>query len=527
MLLCEIAQLLESRLDALKTKYLPQLVQALKWLKVRNLPPGIPDGVLHSGVDDGEASPLHFVGDTAQEQTASAIFDMIAQADPDPQKKYTQWLLTLTLKGQMPLEDLYKATEYLTTFMRLKAAIPVEQRNIMAYKSLQDLFDVVKLAMDDPSLLPVSKGAGKRDIKAEMMKQARVVMDTPEYLIVVPLTQEASCYFGVNTQWCTASTTSSNYFDSYNKDGPIYIILEKKTNTRWQFHFSSAQFMDENDRSIDVTDFANSHPQVAMVLAEEIVKENPDQFSKLGEDKFIVKKWTDVDDCIDDIGTTDGKSFYKFYIKDDNWVYSADFFPNYDDDNARDLMASLEPELLTKLGQWFYDIQKNHIDITEIVENYDPSSIDDIIDLDNEVEDEDFRHVVQSAIASGLEAGAQNAAYKVFETAMERSDYLMFKTEKTPDLPAMARPGRYQHLASDTEQWTGEFQFDTEIAFVITKEQLAHSLDGFLDSDISNIAESLNAQIDMQEPRYGFDEWDQGVSKERFADDISELIEKG
>src|SRR5580698_3124137 len=100
MLLCEIAQLLESRLDALKTKFLPQLVQALKWLKVRNLPPGVPDGVLHGGVQDGEATELHFVGNTAQEQTASAIFDMIAQADPDPQKKYTQWLLTLTIKGQ-------------------------------------------------------------------------------------------------------------------------------------------------------------------------------------------------------------------------------------------------------------------------------------------------------------------------------------------------------------------------------------------------------------------------------------------
>ena len=43
-----------------------------------------------------------------------------------------------------------------------------------------------------------------------------------------PLDQEAACYLGQGTQWCTAATRSENYFDQYNDVGGLIIINLKE-----------------------------------------------------------------------------------------------------------------------------------------------------------------------------------------------------------------------------------------------------------------------------------------------------------
>jgi len=42
------------------------------------------------------------------------------------------------------------------------------------------------------------------------------------------LDQEAACYLGQGTQWCTAATYSDNYFDHYNEVGGLIIINLKE-----------------------------------------------------------------------------------------------------------------------------------------------------------------------------------------------------------------------------------------------------------------------------------------------------------
>ena len=38
----------------------------------------------------------------------------------------------------------------------------------------------------------------------------------------------AACYLGQGTQWCTAATRSTNYFDEYDAKGPLLIFHMKK-----------------------------------------------------------------------------------------------------------------------------------------------------------------------------------------------------------------------------------------------------------------------------------------------------------
>ena len=52
--------------------------------------------------------------------------------------------------------------------------------------------------------------------------------------------QEASCYIGQGTRWCTAASKSTNYFSEYNANGPLLVINFKKptlvatTQKAWQ-----------------------------------------------------------------------------------------------------------------------------------------------------------------------------------------------------------------------------------------------------------------------------------------------------
>ena len=172
-------------------------------------------------------------------------FNSIVAADPTstPQKKgkYTEWLLNLYKNGKLKNEDLYKATDYLEAFHKFKNKI--KERDIRKYNSLAELYKTVKQFIDDPEQA-TSKSDEKRKIKD---RGAEKVYEDNTWLVIVPHTKEAAIYYGKGTQWCTAATSSHNYFGSYNKHGNLYININKQNGQKYQFHFESKQFMDEHD----------------------------------------------------------------------------------------------------------------------------------------------------------------------------------------------------------------------------------------------------------------------------------------
>lgn len=178
-------------------------------------------------------------------------FNKIIDSDPttnlekNQMGKYSKWLLNLFKKNQLKLEDLYKVEEYLQTFDKYKNKIEI--KDINKFKTLPQLYDVVKDYIDS------DEATSKKDEIRRIKKDAEKVYEDDEWLVVVPKTEEAACYYGKNTQWCTAAD-NNNYFDYYNRDGKIYININKNTNKKFQFHFESNQFMDENDSPITTAD---------------------------------------------------------------------------------------------------------------------------------------------------------------------------------------------------------------------------------------------------------------------------------
>ena len=83
--------------------------------------------------------------------------------------------------------------------------------------------------------------------------QYKVLHNGEKWYILQPLTETAACQIGVNTEWCTTwgkeslnpnYRERSNYFEGYNKQSPLYIIIDKTNlENKYQFHFNSKQYM--------------------------------------------------------------------------------------------------------------------------------------------------------------------------------------------------------------------------------------------------------------------------------------------
>jgi hypothetical protein len=71
-------------------------------------------------------------------------------------------------------------------------------------------------------------------------------------------------------------------FGSYNNQGPLYIVLIKPENARYQFHWESNQFMDEKDQDINPNQLADKYPvlwKIFQPIAEKnkslVLNQNP------------------------------------------------------------------------------------------------------------------------------------------------------------------------------------------------------------------------------------------------------------
>lgn len=180
------------------------------------------------------------------------ILEMLEGADPTANKEYVQWLAKVYANEGVKLEDLTsKTTEWLQKYdlykkKRFFAGADAKLANIMNL-SWRDLWDVsIRADFQDK--------IAQADEKAMPKGDAEQVYENDKVRIIIPKDREAACYYGQGTQWCTAATQSQNYFDQYNRSGPMYILLPKSPKypgEKYQLHFPSGQFMDEQDNSVD------------------------------------------------------------------------------------------------------------------------------------------------------------------------------------------------------------------------------------------------------------------------------------
>jgi hypothetical protein len=204
----------------------------------------------------GKQLETRIKNDHSAPKDLNQIIQKFINADPTPNKKYVQWMIrTYLSSGIRYLEDLSRTNAALILFDKNKIRLTVEQRDINKIKSLSDLESLVEPFED------VKSGKEeKRELSANIKSQTKVIYNGSQGKILVPLTKEASMFWGQGTKWCTAAN-KDNMFDNYNKDGHLYIIL-MNNGEKYQFHLSSAQLMDVKDDEVDFEEFNKKYPWV-------------------------------------------------------------------------------------------------------------------------------------------------------------------------------------------------------------------------------------------------------------------------
>ena len=160
--------------------------------------------------------------DQKKDKIVSEIIEVLEGFDPTKNKQYTQqiikWFLSDNLFAFPSIEDgMSTLRESLYYFQKLKARLPVmhtvNYRDIAQYTSAKNFMASVQHFRDE---------YGKKEElpKGDFQK----IYERDGVVARWPKNQEAACYLGQGTQWCTAATQSSNMFDHYNDRGALIVI---------------------------------------------------------------------------------------------------------------------------------------------------------------------------------------------------------------------------------------------------------------------------------------------------------------
>ncbi|KAI9549478.1 hypothetical protein GHT06_001878 [Daphnia sinensis] len=166
-------------------------------------------------------------------------------ADPTKGKVYVPWIAREYGAGRIRrLEDLGA---------RIAPALEKFERFKRKKDFPQEAKDLMRLTAENLETIMANY---EPEEEIDQRGQAQQVYMDETVRVIVPLDVQASCFYGQGTRWCTASTSSSNYYDHYARQGKLYILLPKQPQhdgEKYQLHFASGQFMDESDHPVDVS----------------------------------------------------------------------------------------------------------------------------------------------------------------------------------------------------------------------------------------------------------------------------------
>lgn len=89
------------------------------------------------------------------------------------------------------------------------------------------------------------------------------LVENDQWLIVVPLDKDASCFHGKTTDWCTTKPFKSYYEDYfYSRDITLIYCIQKKNGSKWAIaankqYLDNTEYFDVNDNPLDKDEFEN------------------------------------------------------------------------------------------------------------------------------------------------------------------------------------------------------------------------------------------------------------------------------
>lgn len=176
--------------------------------------------------------------------------------------KYWKWITKLFLDKKININSTNRINKALTVYDRNKLRIgPIEK-----FDSLETLEKFLNENGYDEKSERL-----KQISKAE--KEVKKVYEDEYFLVRVPLTHEASRKIAGDTNWCTASSDSSQFF-RYIHDfgGEYYVILDKENGQKYQFHPESAQLNNAQNKTTNFSKVGDINKMFGLISYFESIR---------------------------------------------------------------------------------------------------------------------------------------------------------------------------------------------------------------------------------------------------------------
>ena len=163
--------------------------------------------------------------------------------------KYVNWVLKRNFDDfGNTIIDLDSVINWLEKFDRVRKNL--QYKDINQYKNIQDLIDTLEVYGDT-----------KSEEKTKVEEDTSKIYEDSEVLIVKPLSQKSSCYYGQGTKWCTSATIGGNAFKAYNDRGPLYYFIFKNLNKDNDYYKIAIHYnvMEDKYSLFDAKDNFNSN----------------------------------------------------------------------------------------------------------------------------------------------------------------------------------------------------------------------------------------------------------------------------
>lgn len=197
--------------------------------------------------------------------TPSIIQHFADNGDPTPNKKHTQYIVSLYRNKAIKQEDAPRVKEALSNFEKYKGKLSPEDKQLSTknYPSVASIEDKIQ-----PHLGTMSS---KKEAEKNLDQPGHKLKYEDDKIKIYHLSDmKASQNLyggghqrgGTGTSWCTAARSSNCMFDDYHKDGKLHVIHNKDNGKVFQYHTESNSFMDAKDDPISAEDFKEIAPSL-------------------------------------------------------------------------------------------------------------------------------------------------------------------------------------------------------------------------------------------------------------------------
>lgn len=169
------------------------------------------------------------------------------------------------------LHDTSVNVETLKKFIDFNERNLIEKNDLTAYKSYDEIHNQMIYAE-------------MKVQEKELQKQVVKLVENEDWLVLKPLTYEASVKYGYNTKWCTAMEKQKSYFTKYAKEGILIYFINKNNNKKIAVYkklfdgersitITDITFWDETDKNID--SFTSGLPGNMLDMLREHFEKHP------------------------------------------------------------------------------------------------------------------------------------------------------------------------------------------------------------------------------------------------------------